>query len=107
MYEVFIYNQRKIIMTMLVEIIGAFSKGALTEEILVNGLVTDVGAGLYPYMIFLEHSERKVEAEMLREHRDAIFAVRDKFDQKTINKKEMAMKIKLEIFKNSHFYTFN
>lgn len=66
---------------MLVELIRKFAKNTLRITDLIEHAITDLGGGLYGYMLTLEKSDRKLEAEMIKQYRTDIFALRDKFSK--------------------------
>ena len=60
-----------------------YAKSAILQDykILVRIILTTMGSDLYAYMEMMEHSERKKEANMIKEYRDIIFGARDTFDR--------------------------
>ena len=46
---------------------------------LVQFCLTDLASALFVYMLFLEKTDRKEEAELLKEYRDTLFKYRDHF----------------------------
>jgi hypothetical protein len=56
-----------------------FLANKLTINTLIVEAITDLGGGLYSYMLMLEKQKRDTEAELIKILRTEIFAVRDKY----------------------------
>lgn len=61
----------------------SFLRDLLANKLTINTLIveatTDLGGGLYSYMLMLEKQKRDTEAELIKILRTEIFAVRDKY----------------------------
>lgn len=60
-------------------ILRDFLANKLTIKTLIVEAITDLGGGLYSYMLMLEKQKRDTEAELIKILRTEIFAVRDKY----------------------------
>lgn len=58
-------------------------------KILVKIMLTAFGSDMYAYMLMLEHSDRKLENKMIKDHREKIFAIRDFYDRDQLTQKQV------------------
>ncbi len=59
------------------ELLELFQKNKLTERHIVEAMLTDLGGGLYCYMVMLTGAEREAEAERMERLRGRIFKIRN------------------------------
>jgi hypothetical protein len=68
------------------DILQAFRSGRLSEQMLIEAMITDVAASVYAYMRMLENAGRKEEAKLFESIRDEVFNIRADFgNEKTTN----------------------
>jgi hypothetical protein len=61
------------------ELLQLFQNDKLTEEHIIEAMLTDLGSGLYAYMVMLGSQDREAEASRMKDLRDRIFKIRNKF----------------------------
>lgn len=76
-------------MLSMVDTFEKFKANTLSEKDFMMGIITSIGAGLYPYMLYLGNAGRKTEEKLIKEHRDDVFKVRDAFDKGEISRVDM------------------
>ena len=62
---------------MITDVIKDFINKTLTTKQLVKEMLSELGGWLYPYLLMLENTGRKSEAELIKKLREAIFEARD------------------------------
>lgn len=68
----------KRITKMNVDTLKRFRNNELTEKKIIQDIITEVGGDLYQYMLFLENTDKSVEADVLANYRTLIFEARTK-----------------------------
>lgn len=62
---------------MQIDLLHKFKNHSLTEEWIINEIITNLGGGLYAYKMFLASQERDEEQSLIDTLRDRIFKLRD------------------------------